>query len=81
MFKKIAILAFLSLAVLNANTDIDKTLEDKYASCEKLYDDCLTQCEDKEISFEKCSAQCETKLYNCQSEIEETIEEKQEATN
>lgn len=78
MLKKIAILAFLSVVVLNANTDLEKTLEDKYASCEKKYDECITKCEEVEGSVEECSASCESKLYDCQSQVEEEMDIKLE---
>ncbi|NVJ53105.1 MAG: hypothetical protein HWD90_05380 [Campylobacteraceae bacterium] len=84
MLKKIAFLAFLSIAILNANQNLEQTIEDKYASCEKKYDECITQCEEKNGSFEECSANCETKLYACQAEVEEALDkaiEKEEPTN
>lgn len=84
MLKKIAFLAFLSIAMLNANTDFEQTIEDKYASCEKQYDECITQCEEKNGSFEECNSKCETKLYACQAQVEEALEatiEKEESTN
>ncbi len=81
MIKKIAILAFLSFSILNANIDVENTLEDKFASCEKAYDDCLTQCEEKESSYDECSSQCETRLYECQSAVEEALENSKEELN
>lgn len=84
MLKQIAFLAFLSLAVLNADTNFEQTIEDKYAACEKQYDECIIQCEEKNTSYEECSANCETKLYSCQAQVEETLDEvisKEESTN
>ncbi len=74
MLKKITMVILVSITMLNANIDKEMTLEDKYAACEKSYDQCVFQCEDKDMAFDECASQCEVKLYRCQSELEESIE-------
>ena len=74
MLKKIFLpLLFIFCISLNAQ-DSYQTVEDKFAACEKAYDECLTICEETNSKTDECVVACDEKLYICNSKVEEELE-------
>ncbi|QDF29770.1 hypothetical protein [Halarcobacter anaerophilus] len=70
MLKKIIFSLFILSSLIQAE-DFEQTIEDKYAACEKAYDECITLCEESNSNIDECTAACDEKLYNCNSKVEE----------
>lgn len=73
MLKKLIFPLFILCALAYAQ-ETNQTIEDKYAACEKAYDECLAICEETKSKIDECVATCDEKLYNCNSKVEEEIE-------
>jgi len=75
MLKRLIILVFIVSTLIQAQENL--TIEDKYAACEKAYDECIVSCEDITSNQDECVATCDEKLYNCNSKVEEEKDEKE----
>lgn len=73
MLKKLILPLFILCTLMQAEESY-QTIEDKYAACEKAYDECLVICEEKNSKVDECVATCDEKLYNCNSKVDEELE-------
>ncbi|WP_321311885.1 hypothetical protein [Halarcobacter sp.] len=69
MLKKLILPLFFVCSLMQAQES--QTIEDKYAACERAYDECLVICEETTSNVDECVATCDEKLYNCNSKVEE----------
>lgn len=77
MLKKILFSFFLSALLANAEV-VDNTIDDKFAACERAFDQCLEKCEGTDSKYDECIQSCDENLYKCNSKIEGLLEDNPE---
>jgi peptidoglycan hydrolase CwlO-like protein len=70
MLKKILVSLIAFTIFVNAE-ELNNSIEDKYAACEKAYDACLLKCEENDSGVTQCMSTCDEELSDCNKKIEE----------
>ena len=63
--------------VINAEV-INLSIDDKYAACEKAFDQCIEKCENTNTEYDECIQKCDENLYKCNSKVEGLLEDNPE---
>lgn len=77
MLKKIFFSLFLCVLVSNAEVN-NLSIDDKYAACEKSFDQCIEKCEGTDTKFDECIQSCDENLYKCNSKVVGLLEDNPE---